>query len=147
LSALTTLEGLVHSPSRESRHCPGLIALVGISAVSGGAVHVSATLQIWSAQHAVVDLVAARAVALVLAVFLVSTAYAEDHGNPVTGEAKTAFLTTWGERLRGMRSLHMVFTQEKHLRLLRQALVAQGELWLKGETLLYVLTNTAGKKN
>jgi outer membrane lipoprotein-sorting protein len=57
-----------------------------------------------------------------------------------------AFLTTWGERLRGMRSLHMVFTQEKRLRLLRQALVAQGELWLKGETLLYVLTNTAGEK-
>jgi len=83
---------------------------------------------------------------LVLAVFLVSTACAEDLGNPVTGEAKTAFLTTWGERLRGMRSLHMVFTQEKRLRLLRQALVAQGELWLKGETLLYVLTNTAGEK-
>ena len=81
-----------------------------------------------------------------LAVFLVSTACAEDLGNPVTGEAKTAFLTTWGERLRGMRSLHMVFTQEKHLRLLRQALVAQGELWLQGETLLYVLTNTAGKR-
>jgi outer membrane lipoprotein-sorting protein len=78
--------------------------------------------------------------------FLVSTACAEDLGSPVTGEAKTAFLTTWGERLRGMRSLHMVFTQEKHLRMLRQPLVAQGELWLKGETLLYVLTNTAGEK-
>ena len=86
-------------------------------------------------------------VLLVLVVFLVSTACAEDLGNPVTGEAKTAFLTTWGERLRRMRSLHMVFTQEKHLRLLRQALMAQGELWLKGETLLYVLTNTAGEKN
>jgi outer membrane lipoprotein-sorting protein len=85
-------------------------------------------------------------VLLGLAVFLVSTACAEDLGNPVTGEAKTAFLRTWGERLRSMRSLHMVFTQEKHLRLLRQALVAQGELWLKGETLLYVLTNTAGEK-
>jgi outer membrane lipoprotein-sorting protein len=83
---------------------------------------------------------------LMLAVFLVSTAYAEDLGNPVTGEAKTAFLKAWGERLRSMHSLHMVFTQEKHLRLLRQALVAQGELWLKGETLLYVLTNTAGEK-
>src|SRR4029453_4920734 len=70
---------------------------------------------------------------------------AEDLGTPVTGEAKTAFLTAWGERLRGMHSLHMVFTQEKHLRLLRQALVAQGELWLKGETLFYVLTNTAGE--
>ena len=83
---------------------------------------------------------------LVLAVFLVSSAGAEDLGNPVTGEAQTAFLTTWGERLRSMRSLHMVFTQEKQLRLLRQALVTQGELWLKGETLLYVLTNTAGEK-
>jgi outer membrane lipoprotein-sorting protein len=83
---------------------------------------------------------------LMLAVFLVSTAYAEDLGNPVTGEAKTALLKAWGERLRSMHSLHMVFTQEKHLRLLRQALVAQGELWLKGETLLYVLTNTAGEK-
>jgi len=85
-------------------------------------------------------------VILGLAMFLVSTACAEDLGSPVTGEAKTAFLTTWGERLRGMRSLHMVFTQEKHLRMLRQPLVAQGELWLKGETLLYVLTNTAGEK-
>jgi outer membrane lipoprotein-sorting protein len=83
---------------------------------------------------------------LVLLVVLASTARAEDLGNPITGEAKTVFLTTWGERLRGMRSLHMVFTQEKHLRLLRQALVAQGELWLKGETLLYVLTNIAGEK-
>src|ERR1041384_5334665 len=83
---------------------------------------------------------------LVLAMFLVSTARAEDLGNPVTGEAKTAFLTTWGERLRRMRSLYMVFTQEKHLRMLRQALVAQGELWLKGETLLYVRTNTTGEK-
>jgi len=83
---------------------------------------------------------------LVLAVFCVSTARAEDLGNSVTGEAKTAFLMTWSERLRRMRSLHMVFTQQKRLRLLRQALVAQGELWLKGETLLYVLTNTAGEK-
>ena len=83
---------------------------------------------------------------LVLMVFLVSTACADDLGNPVTGETKTAFLTTWGERLRRMRSLHMVFTQEKHLSMLRQPLVTQGELWLKGETLLYVLTNTAGEK-
>ena len=85
-------------------------------------------------------------VLLGLAIFLVSTACAEDLGNPVTGEAKTAFLTTWSERLHSIRSLHMVFTQEKHLRLVRQALVAQGELWLQGETLLYVLTNTAGEK-
>src|SRR5262247_2792434 len=83
---------------------------------------------------------------LVLTVFLISIACAEDLGSPITGEAKSAFLTTWGERLRSMRSLHMLFTQEKHLRMLRQALVAQGELWLQGETLLYVLTNTAGEK-
>lgn len=84
---------------------------------------------------------------LLLAGFLmISTVRGADLESPVTGEAKAAFLTTWGERLRGMRSLHMVFTQEKHLRMLRQALVAQGELWLKGETLLYVLTNTAGEK-
>ena len=70
---------------------------------------------------------------LVLVVFLVSTVCADDLGNPVTGETKTAFLTTWGERLRRMRSLHMVFTQEKHLSMLRQPLVAQGELWLKGD--------------
>ena len=81
---------------------------------------------------------------MVLVACLVSTACAEDLGHPITGEAKTAFLTTWSERLRSMQSLHMVFRQEKHLRVLRQPLVAQGELWLKGETLLYVLTNTAG---
>jgi outer membrane lipoprotein-sorting protein len=63
----------------------------------------------------------------------------------VTGEAKTAFLKAWGERLQAMRSLHMVFTQEKHLRVLRRPLVARGELWLKGETLLYVLKNAAGE--
>src|SRR5262249_37299314 len=54
------------------------------------------------------------------------------------------FLATWSERLRSMRSLHMTFRQEKQLRMLRQPLVAQGELWLKGDTLLYMLTNTAG---
>src|SRR5947209_16773326 len=84
-------------------------------------------------------------VLVVLALFLVTTACAEDLGNPVTGEAKTAFLTTWSEHLRSMRSLHMLFRQEKSLRVLRQALVAQGELWLKGETLLYVLRNPAGE--
>lgn len=81
---------------------------------------------------------------MVLVACLVSTVCAEELGSPVTGEAKTAFLTTWSERLRGMQSLHMVFRQEKHLRVLRQPLLAHGELWLKGETLLYVLTNTAG---
>ena len=82
---------------------------------------------------------------VVLVMLLVSTVGAEDLGSPVTGEAKTAFLTTWSERLRSMRSLHMVFRQEKQLRVLRQGLVAQGELWLKGETLLYVLKNSAGE--
>lgn len=81
---------------------------------------------------------------MVLLIGLVSTAYAEELGKPITGEAQTAFLTTWSERLRSMRSLHMVFRQEKQLPVLRQPLVAQGELWLKGEALLYVLTNTAG---
>jgi len=84
-------------------------------------------------------------VLVVLVLCLVSTACAEDLGNPVTGEAKTAFLTTWSEHLRNMRSLHMLFRQEKQLRVLRQPLVAQGELWLKGETLLYVLKNPAGE--
>ena len=84
-------------------------------------------------------------VLVVLALFLVSTACAEDLGSPITGEAKTAFLTTWSEHLRSMRSLHMLFRQEKNLRVLRQALVVQGELWLKGETLLYVLRNPAGE--
>ena len=61
-------------------------------------------------------------------VVLVGTAYEEIRQTDHRG-SETVFLTTWGERLRSMHSLHMVFTQEKHLRLLRQALVAQGELW------------------
>ena len=65
-------------------------------------------------------------VLVVLALCLVSTACAEDLGNPITGEAKTAFLTTWSGHLRSMQSLHMLFRQEKYLRVLRQALVAQG---------------------
>lgn len=81
---------------------------------------------------------------IVLFVCLVSTVCADDLGSPVTGEAKTTFLSTWSERLRSMRSLHMVFRQEKHLRVLRQALLAQGELWLKGDTLLYVLARPTG---
>ena len=84
-------------------------------------------------------------VLVVLALCLVSTARADDLGSPITGEAKTAFLTTWNERLRSMRSLHMVFRQEKQLQMLRQPLVAQGELWLKGDTLRYMLTNAAGE--
>jgi outer membrane lipoprotein-sorting protein len=63
---------------------------------------------------------------------------------PVPGDAKAAFLQRWGERLQAMHSLHMVFTQEKHLRLLRRPLLSQGELWLKGDTLRYVLKNTTG---
>lgn len=65
-------------------------------------------------------------------------------GRPVEGEAKAAFLKTWGERLHNMRTLHMAFTQEKHLHLLRQPLTTRGELWLKGTILYYVLKNTAG---
>jgi len=82
---------------------------------------------------------------MLLVLCLGNTVWAEDLGRAVTGEAKTTFLTTWSAHLRSMRSLHMLFRQEKHLRVLRQALVAQGELWLKGETLLYVLTNPAGE--
>ena len=82
---------------------------------------------------------------IILLLCLVSTVWAEDLGSAVTGEAKTAFLTRWSAQLRGMRSLHMLFRQEKHLRVLRQPLVAQGELWLKGDTLLYVLKNVAGE--
>jgi outer membrane lipoprotein-sorting protein len=82
---------------------------------------------------------------LLICTLLVGTASGQEAPLPVTGEAKAAFLQTWGERLRSMRSLHMVFTQEKHLRLLRRPLVAQGELWLKDTTLRYVLKNTAGE--
>ncbi len=71
-------------------------------------------------------------------------ASAQDVETALTGEAKKAFLTEWSTRLRTMRSLHMVFSQEKHLRVLRRPLVAQGELWLKGETMLYTLKNAAG---
>lgn len=72
------------------------------------------------------------------------SARAAEVGRPVSGDAKQAFLQAWGERLRAMRSLHMTFTQVKHLRQLRQPLEAAGELWLKGETLLYVLKDAAG---
>jgi outer membrane lipoprotein-sorting protein len=65
-------------------------------------------------------------------------------GRPVEGEAKTAFLKSWSEHLHNMRTLHMVFTQAKHLRLLRQPLITQGELWLKGQILYYVSKNVAG---
>jgi outer membrane lipoprotein-sorting protein len=81
---------------------------------------------------------------LVLCLFLPMMVWGQEAGQPITGEAKAAFLQTWSERLQAMQSLHMVFRQEKHLRLLRQPLVAQGELWLKGDTLLYILKNTAG---
>ena len=81
---------------------------------------------------------------LVLCLFLPMLVWGQEADQPLTGEAKAAFLQAWSERLQAMQSLHMVFTQEKHLRLLRQPLVAQGELWLKGDTLLYVLKNTAG---
>jgi outer membrane lipoprotein-sorting protein len=43
-----------------------------------------------------------------------------------------------------MDTLHMIFTQEKHLRVLQRPIVSHGELWLKGQTLLYHLKNTAG---
>ena len=81
---------------------------------------------------------------LVLCLVLPMVVWGQEAGQPLTGEAKAAFLQAWSARLQAMQSLHMVFRQEKHLRLLRQPLVTQGELWLKGDTLLYVLKNTAG---
>ncbi|MGE3539704.1 MAG: outer membrane lipoprotein carrier protein LolA [Candidatus Tectimicrobiota bacterium] len=74
-----------------------------------------------------------------------SAAWGAEAGEPITGAAKTAFLTTWSARLRGMQSLHMLFRQEKHLPVLRRVLTAQGELWLKGERLRYTLANTSGE--
>lgn len=72
-------------------------------------------------------------------------ACASEAARSLIGEAKATFLQTWSERLQAMHSLHMVFTQEKTLRLLRRPLRAQGELWLRGETLRYVLKNAAGE--
>lgn len=82
---------------------------------------------------------------LVWLLCLCSTVWADESGQPVMGEARTTFLTAWSARLQQMHALHMVFTQEKHLRVLRQALTAQGELWLQGERLLYRLSNAAGE--
>jgi outer membrane lipoprotein-sorting protein len=79
---------------------------------------------------------------LFICTLLLHTTNSSELGTPIIGEAKTAFLNTWGKRLQRMHSLHMVFTQEKHLRLLRQPLVTRGELWLKDEILYYVLKNT-----
>jgi outer membrane lipoprotein-sorting protein len=83
---------------------------------------------------------------LMLVLCLGGPVAADEWGSPVTGAAKADFLATWGTRLQSMRTLHMAFQQAKHLRMLRQPLQAQGELWLKDGTLLYVLTNTAGDK-
>src|SRR4029450_12038875 len=84
---------------------------------------------------------------LVLAVFCVSPACAEDLGNPVTGEAKTAFLTTWGERLRSMRSLHMFFTQEKHRGSCARLWLRRENSGLKGRCSSTYLLTPRGKKN
>ncbi len=82
---------------------------------------------------------------LLLCLCLLGTAPRDETATSVTGEAKRVFLRTWGEYLQTMRTLHMVFTQTKHLRVLRRPLVATGELWLKGETLRYILKNPAGE--
>ena len=81
---------------------------------------------------------------LLLCALQLSVAPNEPEIRPVTGEAKQAFLQHWGQQMQTMHTLHMVFTQEKQLRLLRRPLMAQGELWLKGDTLRYVLKNPAG---
>lgn len=65
-------------------------------------------------------------------------------GRAITGPDKEHFLQTWRQHLQDMDSLHMIFTQEKHLRVLQRPIVSQGELWLKGKTLLYHLKNSAG---
>jgi outer membrane lipoprotein-sorting protein len=71
-------------------------------------------------------------------------ALAQDTATVLTGDAKMAFLQEWSARLQAMRSLHMVFSQEKHLRMLHRPLRTQGELWMQGETMLYTLSNAAG---
>ena len=81
---------------------------------------------------------------LLLCALQLGVAPNEPETQPVTGEAKQAFLQHWGQQMQTMHTLHMVFTQEKQLHLLRRPLMAQGELWLKGDTLRYVLKNPAG---
>jgi outer membrane lipoprotein-sorting protein len=81
---------------------------------------------------------------LVLCLLLPLLARGQEALRPVTGDEKAAFLRTWGARMQAMQSLHMRFTQEKQLRLLRRPLSSQGELWLKGDTLHYLLRNMDG---
>ncbi len=85
-----------------------------------------------------------RTCCIFLLLLWAACAAAQDVETTITSDAKTAFLTEWTARLRTMRSLHMVFAQEKHVRVLQRPLMAQGELWLKGETMLYTLRNPAG---
>lgn len=70
----------------------------------------------------------------------------EEPEQVLSGEARAAFLATWNTRLQAMQTLHMAFTQEKHLSVLRRPLIAQGELWLRDNILRYVVTNPAGNK-
>jgi outer membrane lipoprotein-sorting protein len=86
-----------------------------------------------------------RGLVLVLLVWLGTASAQESLGEPVTGEAKATFLATWSQRLQGLQGLHMVFTQTKQLKVLRQPLATQGELWLKGDLLRYTLKNTVGE--
>jgi outer membrane lipoprotein-sorting protein len=82
---------------------------------------------------------------LVLLIWIGTASAQEPLGEPVTGEAKTTFLATWSQRLQALQGLHMVFTQTKQLKVLRQPLTTQGELWLKGDLLRFTLKNTAGE--
>lgn len=86
-----------------------------------------------------------RRLALVLLIWIGTASAQEPLGEPVTGEAKATFLATWSQRLQALQGLHMVFTQTKQLKVLRQPLVTQGELWLKGDLLRYTLKNTVGE--
>jgi outer membrane lipoprotein-sorting protein len=83
--------------------------------------------------------------ALVLLIWIGTASAQEPLGEPVIGEAKTTFLATWSQRLQALQGLHMVFTQTKQLKVLRQPLTTQGELWLKGDLLRFTLKNTVGE--
>ena len=86
-----------------------------------------------------------RRLALVLLIWIGTASAQEPLGEPVTGAAKATFLATWSQRLQALQGLHMVFTQTKQLKVLRQPLMTQGELWLKGDLLRYTLKNTVGE--
>jgi outer membrane lipoprotein-sorting protein len=78
------------------------------------------------------------ALALALALALVSSVEAEDD--------VAAFLKTWAERMRGVRSLEVTFTQTMRLKILRKPQVSRGRVLLKEKRLLMVVTNPLGER-